>query len=426
MGRKPNKTITASVFQPTSHDGPINKLSGIRPALYEKDVFGKESKFQVVRFQIARHNDRFQKKLEQSEDIIFECIGSTQLRTGKYIGELVINGDKEKDSVKLIIKSGYSQSLEHRMLNVANHIFVDTSAKYSQDENSPSPLTAILQYLFLSALKRASAAGVPQQYASVRENGLSVRGRIDTQRYLTHDVFNKPNVTYQYREREPVTEIVDVLYYALSLCDKDYLHEEYRELLSFKSSIKSDYSGAVPTSAIIRKAKSAAILTSQMYAPYQNALSYAEMLIRKELSSPIARNEKQSVSGWLIDVTELWETYLAELLRLNFPDWEVDAQADEKIYDDAFFKRSWFPDIVMRKGNDIVILDAKFKKMGFNNADVDRADLHQIHSYCAYYSTKRYHVVLAGLVYPTRDKPVCKLVFPLLGTIQTQTSASYT
>jgi len=259
----------------------------------------------------------------------------------------------------------------------------------------------------------------------VRENGLSVRGRIDTQRYLTHDVFNKPNVTYQYREREPVTEIVDVLYYALSLCNKDYLHE-YRELLSFKSSIKSDYSGAVPTSATIRKAKSAAILTSQMYAPYQNALSYAEMLIRKELSSPIARTEKQSVSGWLIDITELWETYLAELLRLNFPDWEVDAQADEKIYDRAFFKRSWFPDIVMRKGNDIVILDAKFKKMGFNNADVDRADLHQIHSYCACYSTKGYHVVLAGLVYPVKNKresdtsqldipPDDRLVFPLFG-----------
>lgn len=414
MGTK-GKLIEASAFTLKDTDIPktaIDTLCQINPAVYEKSVFEENGIFQVVKVQTARHNDRFLKRFQQSEDIIYECVGNSKLRTGKYIGELVVKNDKA--AVKLVIGSGYSQAFESRMLNVANHIFVDTSAKYSADEKSS--LTTILQYLFLSTLKRASAVGIPQQYMTVRDQGLSVRGKIDTQQYLTHDIFNKPNLTYRYRERKPVSEIIDVLYYALSLCDKEYLQGNYRELLSYKSAIKSDYSGAVPTSNTIRKAKSATILKSQMFSPYQNALSYAEMLIRKEFASPSISTDQEIVSGWLLDVTELWETYLAELLRLNFPEWDVDAQSDETIYPNAFFIRSIFPDIVMRRGKDIIVLDAKFKKMSFKGEDVDRSDLQQIHSYYAYYSAKGYNVLLAGLVYPTKkdysdEKPLSFRIF---------------
>jgi 5-methylcytosine-specific restriction enzyme subunit McrC len=58
-----------------------------------------------------------------------------------------------------------------------------------------------------------------------------------------------------------------------------------------------------------------------------------------------------------------------------------------------------FPDLVMkhRTSGKVVVFDAKFKKMEMLNADVDRSDLHQIHSYSGYY---RNNLIASGLIYP--------------------------
>ena len=45
----------------------------------------------------------------------------------------------------------------------------------------------------------------------------------------------------------------------------------------------------------------------------------------------------------------------------------------------------------------IIALDAKFKKMEMQNKDIDRADLHQIHSYSGYYQND---LIASGLIYP--------------------------
>ncbi len=45
----------------------------------------------------------------------------------------------------------------------------------------------------------------------------------------------------------------------------------------------------------------------------------------------------------------------------------------------------------------IIALDAKFKKMETQNKDIDRADLHQIHSYSGYYQKD---LIASGLIYP--------------------------
>ena len=45
----------------------------------------------------------------------------------------------------------------------------------------------------------------------------------------------------------------------------------------------------------------------------------------------------------------------------------------------------------------IIVLDAKFKEMKMQNKDVDRADLHQIHSYSGYYQK---NLIASGLIYP--------------------------
>ena len=110
-----------------------------------------------------------------------------------------------------------------------------------------------------------------------------------------------------------------------------------------------------------------------------------------------AESEKNEISGYLVDVSELFEIYLEKLLMKSFPDWSIKTQERLKINKESFFNREIRPDIVMEKDGKIVVFDAKFKKMTFNNSDVDREDLFQIHTYISYYGDS---VICGGLLYP--------------------------
>jgi 5-methylcytosine-specific restriction endonuclease McrBC regulatory subunit McrC len=133
------------------------------------------------------------------------------------------------------------------------------------------------------------------------------------------------------------------------------------------------------------------------------------------------KESKSKMSGYLLDMASLWEVYLERLLLKNsekLGGWRVFAQEELDLYGGCFFARPNYPDLVLRKKDDpskVVILDAKFKKMGsikvdekkrIKNADVDRNDLHQIHSYAGYYRENGDTVVLCGLIYPlSLEKP---------------------
>ncbi|MFW1908840.1 5-methylcytosine restriction system specificity protein McrC [Acinetobacter ursingii] len=87
------------------------------------------------------------------------------------------------------------------------------------------------------------------------------------------------------------------------------------------------------------------------------------------------------------------------LLSRNFPEWSVSGQVEIPIYKKQFYRRAIFPDLIMkhRTTGKVIVLDAKFKKMGMQNNDIDRSDLHQIHSYSGYYQN---NLIASGLIYP--------------------------
>ncbi len=128
-------------------------------------------------------------------------------------------------------------------------------------------------------------------------------------------------------------------------------------------------------------------------------MEYAEIiLLNKDL---IPDNDKKSLEtiGYLFDIAELYEIYLEKLLSRNFPEWSVSGQVDIPIYKQQFYRRSIFPDLIMKhkETGKIIVFDAKFKKMEMQNNDIDRSDLHQIHSYSGYYQN---NLIASGLIYP--------------------------
>jgi 5-methylcytosine-specific restriction endonuclease McrBC regulatory subunit McrC len=97
------------------------------------------------------------------------------------------------------------------------------------------------------------------------------------------------------------------------------------------------------------------------------------------------------------------------------PDWEVIHEDTLTVYENQFYSRHMYPDIVMKKDNKIMVFDAKYKRMKFRGRDnngagnLDRNDFFQINTYMAYYDKQKdLDVITGGLLYPIEKEFDCR------------------
>lgn len=336
--------------------------------------------------------------------LIFQLLKSNDnnyyVKTGLYAGVITISGITFCIMPKNI-------ALFKRMLNFANNIYVDKTEKNSEKSQEPSEFP-LFEYLFLTSLKKASVLGFPKEYTKTQYHDIRVHGNVDVNSYIKKDIPFIGKLSSKRNERHYVQSIVDVLSAALSVCHSD-IQKMFPNLSFISSELKATASGRRPTFNTIQKAKNHRALHNPMFAPFRRTLDYAELILKKQnLISSDEEKSSNKISGYLLDVASLWELYLENLLRNNFQSegWTISAQEELSLYENTFFARPNYPDLVMRhKDGRLVVLDAKFKKMNFaldhyGNCDVDRTDLFQIQSYAGYYREKGENIILCGLIYP--------------------------
>ena len=324
-------------------------------------------------------------KLEKEKEYI--------VQTGLYAGVLFYKG------CKINITTKYGDAFLKRMLNFVNDIYVDNEQVKAQKDETENQFLFIIAYLFIQSLEKAAVLGLPQQYQKHQERSHKVRGSIDFNDFLKRDIPFQGKLTSTFRERMYVQEIVDVLYLALRKLERIFGKEIHSRLLGLSQLLKQHYSGRFANYETIQKAKAHQAINNPMYSGFKKVLEYAEIILLDKDLMPENEKQQLATTGYLFDIAELYELYLEKLLSRNFPEWMVSGQEEIPIYLQQFYKRPMFPDLVMkhRESNKVVVFDAKFKKMEMQNSDVDRADLHQIHSYSGFY---RNDLIASGLIYP--------------------------
>lgn len=302
--------------------------------------------------------------------------------------------------VQLKISCGYSDRFFKRILDFCCGIYVNDNP-FGGEKATESIYSLLVQYMFLVSLRKTINDGLPKKYVVNRERGYGVKGNVDIESYINSDLqsFDK-KLTSVFSERKEIRSIADVLYFALTRCKVS--NGVLPNLVVYRNYLHGLYSGVKPSRNTIRKALSEPILKNSMYSSFRLPLKYAEILINH--NNITSGNSAQS-SGFLVDASFLWEMYLYNLLRLHFPEWSIDSQAQISVYGEegVFYAKNNYPDIVMTKDDKIVILDAKFKRMTFSRDDVDMGDFRQIHFYAYYYSVKNPDKqIYSALVYPTK------------------------
>jgi 5-methylcytosine-specific restriction enzyme subunit McrC len=333
-------------------------------------------------------------KFEQEKEYI--------VQTGLYAGVMFYKG------CKINITTKYGDAFLKRMLNFVNDIYVDNEQIKAKKDETDNQFLFIIAYLFIQSLEKAAVLGLPQHYQKHQERSHKVRGNIDFNDFLKRDIPFQGKLTSTYKERVYVQEIVDVLHLALRKLERIFGKEIHSRLLGLSQLLKQQYSGRFASYQTIQKAKTHQTINNQMYSGFKKVLDYAEIILLDNDLMPDNKKQQMTTTGYLFDIAELYELYLEKLLSRSFPDWLVSGQEELSIYQQQFFRRSMFPDLVMKhRSGKVVVFDAKFKKMEMRNEDIDRADLHQIHSYSGYYQN---NLIASGLIYPLTkqleiDKP---------------------
>jgi len=227
---------------------------------------------------------------------------------------------------------------------------------------------------------------------------------------IIHNIPIRTPLQSKYRDQVAVQEIIDVLYKATKIISKTFNQLLVSRISQSVQFMKENRSSALVTTSYIQKAKNHKALQNPLYSDFKDIIYIAEIIINN-FSLIESQKGKSETKAFLIDASELFEVYIEKVLKRHLSDknWQVKAQEELSVYNDAFFKRDLRPDIVLEKedGKYVAVFDVKYKRMQYSGrkqnsaGDVDRSDFFQIHTYMAYYNGKQEHnLKLGGLLYP--------------------------
>ncbi|MDN5105630.1 hypothetical protein O8C79_10010 [Aliarcobacter butzleri] len=376
----------------------------------DKKIINEKLDISLKNYQAKSQNNIFfsffkdeEKRKSKNEDDLIISIkkdGDNYLaQTGNYVGKFVWQG------LEIDIKSRFPNTFLERMLNFANDIFIDdvsiTGNKIDKDFDISK---YIIYYMFVQNLEKAFLLGLPKAYKSIEHHEMKLKGKIDINKFIKYDIPFQGKISSVSREQKEIQEIMDVLYKAIKIIDKN--NKAFLKNIShIKTHLKQYKSNNYVSNETINKALKSKALQNPIFSPYKKVLEYARFIINGN-NIEEKKDTNQETYGFIINVAELFEIYITKLLQKEFSNWNIESPKIE-LYNrpQMFYQRKIIPDIVMKKDNDVLVFDTKYKKMLMRGTkegiwDVDRNDFFQINTYMSYYQNQNFNVKIGGLLYP--------------------------
>lgn len=331
---------------------------------------------------------------EDKEPIVYFDYAKRRWFANRYIGECEFQYNNQVYLLKIVPRFG-----NELMLRLFEHIY---STKLPPSYHSVSKIKDLdihklfISFIWLSLLKKAFKHGLLQENRKINEQGNTIRGKFLVQKSLL-SIPVKNSLHYQYSIKDINNIPNKILYKAYEILKKDYYLSD-----SFISEvIKADLrklSQLIDKKSRLNSEQYKKIKYRSLFSDYKPLVDLSwEIINSKELSIDVSAKLGNS---FFLDMAEIWEVFVRKVMdkNLKLEEWELQSSS-YTIYKDNFYKRKLIPDIVFNKGNKVLIVDAKYKRMYYNKWDVDREDLFQIHTY-SYFFDNSDTIVYSSLVYP--------------------------
>lgn len=369
-----------------------------------KDCFpfeNQEGKGEVLRHFISNQNalnifhigDR-----RSNEDLEIAYFNSKEAKW--YAGRLIGEAQFEFNGVeyKIVIKPRFGNLQLFRMLEeVFNIKLTNSKSSIKKQDDYQYLIKQLIAFLWINLLSKANKHGIPKHNTVKNYKGAVVRGSLNVRKSIL-PLHTEEKIVSRYNEKVIDSTIAKILIKAYNILKSEYKLSSIKVSLSAKNAIEQIFTSNTANN-YISQIEYKSIKYSDIYKSFKPVVDLSWDIIKKKNFSNKRDSSSDSLS-FFIDMAEVWEIYLRSILKKHFSKSGWVLKKDRlQTYQGKDFKRLLIPDIILEKDDNVMVWDAKYKRMEFDYYDFDRADFFQIHTYINYYNQNK-NVIAGGLLYP--------------------------
>ena len=344
------------------------------------------------------------------------------VHNGAYF-DVLNNGIKFKQFVGVIQVEGLSVNIHPKadkedsnarwknvllqMLKACGRIKADTADTAQLKKQNINLLEVYFEY-FLKELEGIIHQGLIKKYRRETSNVKALKGKIDFAGNIRHNLIHKERFYTKHQVYDVNHKLHQVLAYALEIVGQFTKGTRLNDLTRRVSLSFPEVSTIQPTIQLISSIK-----IDRKTKPYERVLELAKLIILNY--SPDINLGQQKMIALLFDMNQLWEEFVLRQIQKYTRDnpelgITVNGQESKRFYGE---NRYIIPDIVLRKNEEIIIIDTKWKLPNNNAASIE--DLRQMYTYGRFWNARQLILLYPGdfdsgefNVYPNINDPELK------------------
>lgn len=315
---------------------------------------------------------------------------------GRFIGEAIFSHNGM--AYKISIKPRFGEKILFRMLEEIFNIQITSSAsQHSLSKDWQHFIRRIISFIWLQKLANANLHGIPKTQVKKEHRGETIRGRLDVRKSIKSFYQNKEIVSC-YQQKHFDSAIGQIIHQVYQILKNDF-HIGGINIPDSAKEVINHVKNVFQYSKNITETDFKNISYKEIYLNWKPVVDMSWDIIKQNQLS-LQQDKANKGFGFFIDMAEVWEQYLRAILKKSLIPIGWHYRNDKQIaYKGYFFKRELIPDLVFQKENDIIVWDAKYKRMLGRPIDIDRSDFFQIHTYIQNYINHK-RVRTAGLLFP--------------------------
>lgn len=336
-------------------------------------------------------------KQKPEEPLITHNFMDKRWYAGRYIGN--VNFTYGKTDYSIHIKPRFGDIVLLQMFEELFNIKFASGSSSFKSKNNAYYLKLLISFIWLQKLATANRHGLPRIKCMATSEGYAIKGRLLLRSSIA-PMHETGKVVSARKEQVFDQVVIRLLYQAYCILKKEYQLGMLKIPANALDAIQNIETQSLG-SRFVSQYEYQSIKYHPIYQNYEDIVDFSWQIIQAQPGYG-NNNTKSNVSGFFLDMAEIWECYVRAIIKKHYhvEGWQI-TESKYEVYPERFYGRKIIPDIVLKKGEDYCVFDAKYKDMQYRSGfiDVDRGDFFQIHTYISYLQTKG-NVILGGLLYP--------------------------
>jgi 5-methylcytosine-specific restriction enzyme subunit McrC len=312
------------------------------------------------------------------------------LRFKQYVGVIQVDGllvhihpkaDKDDSNDKW-------KDVLLQMLKACGKVKAQTAGNAQLKKQHVNLLEVYFEY-FLKEVDQLIHNGLVKKYRNETSNVKALKGKLDFAGNIRHNLIHKERFYTTHQIYDTNHKLHQILSCALDIVGQFTNATRLNDKCKRTQMAFPEVDKIKPSLQLLES-----IEINRKTAPYERAFELAKLIILNY--SPDINHGQQKMIALLFDMNVLWEEYVLRSLKKHAEKyteekWEITGQESKTFYGS---QRTIRPDIVLRKGDETIIIDTKWKRPTNKVASIE--DLRQMYAYGRFWNTDKLVLLYPG------------------------------